>query len=634
MILASNRTEALPVRTGCAILETRNREEPTLEIYGNTTGLAPSDIKTLERLYRRRVPSDRIASNELARNLVDASVATSRQVGVLVHRSGQVESVIVGDASKITLPDIGRLRAAAGRFRGIRLIHTHLRAEPLTRDDLVDLSRLRLDLVAAVLVTPDGAPGNVHWAHLVPENAKGDLWREYGPVPLHRFVEDEDFHALVRSLEEEFARISRGRTVVAKDGRAVLVHVSDKKHAIHIEDSLRELRELARTAGVEVADEVVQVRDQLDPRYVLGKGKLDDVVLRAMQLDADVLIFDRNLAPAQSASIAAVTDLKVIDRTQLILDIFAQRANSRDGKLQVELAQLKYMLPRLGLKDDSLSRLTGGIGGRGPGETKLEIAGRRARDRITYLEQQLKELGKQRRQRRSRRAKSGMPSAAIIGYTNAGKSTLLNTLTDAGVLAEDKLFATLDPRSRRLDLRKALIVAGTGVTFRHGTIPPPPPSDDDEEIEPAITVFQPHPVEPSREIIVTDTVGFIRELPKDLIAAFRATFEEAAEADLLIHIVDASDARYEDHMETTDKLIEELGLRDVPRLLVFNKIDAAPPGVGPALARSQGGIAISAHEPASLQPLIQRLEHLLFEQPPRVRRSEDDVQPPWVASVS
>jgi GTP-binding protein HflX len=565
-------------------------------------------------------------------------------VGVLVNRAGQVESVIVGDASKLMLPDIGRLRAAAGRFRGIRLIHTHLRAEPLTRDDLVDLSRLRLDLVAAVQVGSDGAPGSVYWAHLLPENPRGDLWREYGPVPLHRFVEEEDFVALVRSLEEEFARISRGRSIDAKDGRAVLVHVSDKKNAHHIEDSLRELRELARTAGVEVADEMVQVRDQIDPRYVLGKGKLDEVVLRAMQLDAEVLIFDRNLAPAQAAGIAAITDLKVIDRTQLILDIFAQRADSRDGKLQVELAQLKYMLPRLGQKDDSLSRLTGGIGGRGPGETKLEIAGRRARDRIAYLEQQLKDLGKQRRQRRGRRAKSGMPTAAIIGYTNAGKSTLLNTLTKAGVLAEDKLFATLDPRSRRLDLRRALTdlqSAGPGVTFHHGTLPPPPPDDDlladgalddGEAAEHGDAEAIAFGGEPSREIIVTDTVGFIRELPKDLVAAFRATFEEAAEADLLIHLVDASDARYEDQMETTDKLIDELGLREIPRLLVFNKIDAAPPGVGAALARAHGGVAVSAHDPATLVALLQRLEHQLFEMPPRVRRDEREL-PPWAVQV-
>jgi len=594
----------------------------TLEIFGNTAGLSPSDLKTIERIYRRRVPSDRIISQELIRNLAEASVVTARQVGVLINRTGQIESVVVGDASKILLPDVGRLRAAAGRFRGLRLVHTHLRSEPLTRDDLVDLSRLRLDLVAAVQLLPQGGIDKVFWAHLLPENPNGQLWREHGPIVLQQFLE-EDFGALIRSLEEEFARITRGRSVVAKDGRAVLIHVADKRSAGNVTDSLSELRELARTAGVEVADEISQVREQIDPRYVLGKGKLDEVVIRAMQLDADVLIFDQNLAPAQATSIAAITDLKVIDRTQLILDIFAQRAESRDGKLQVELAQLKYMLPRLGQKDDSLSRLTGGIGGRGPGETKLEIASRRARDRIAWLEVQLKDLSKQRRQRRSRRAKSGMPTVALIGYTNAGKSTLLNALTDARVLAEDKLFATLDPRSRKLDLRKALSEIGADTPVfrirREGELISEIQQETKENL-----VFDNSEVTSSetrgtREIIVTDTVGFIRELPRDLIAAFRATFEEAAEADLLLEVIDASDTRYNDHMETTDRLIVELGLQDVPRLLVFNKSDVAPVGVGNVLARSHNGVAVSAVQRKTLAPLLTRIERLLFDAP-RTRR--------------
>jgi GTP-binding protein HflX len=495
---------------------------------------------------------------------------------VLVHRSGVVEHVIVGDASKLMLPDVGRLRAANGRFRALRLVHTHLRGEPLTHDDLVDLSRLRLDLVAAVQVTPDGAPGLVHWAHLLPENNAGALWREEPAVPHHRL--DVDFAATMRALEAEFARVSNAREVSAPEGRAVLVHVSDKRHAGRVEDSMRELRELARTAGVDVVDEVTQVRDQVDPKYVLGRGKLDDVVLRSMQRDAEVLIFDRNLAPSQAAAIAAHTDLKVIDRTQLILDIFAQRAESRDGKLQVELAQLKYMLPRLGQKDDSLSRLSGGIGGRGPGETKLEIAGRRARDRITHLEAQLKELSSQRRQRRRGRQRAGVFVAAIVGYTNAGKSTLLNVLTGAEVLAEDKLFATLDPRSRRLWLE------------------PDPSEADAEGVLPR-----------GREVVLTDTVGFIRDLPKDLVAAFRATFEEAADADLILHVVDASDPRFEDHIETTEALLGDLDLASIPRLMVFNKSDAAPPGVAYALARSQGGVAVSALDPTSTTALLKRL---------------------------
>ncbi len=496
-------------------------------------------------------------------------------------RNGVVEHVIVGDATRLMLPDIGRLRASPGRFRALRLVHTHLRGEALTHDDLVDLTRLRLDLVAAVLCLPDGGVGDIYWAHLLPENPQGKHWREEGPVALHRL--DVNFGAMIRALEDEFAKVSRSRTVRAKDGRAVLVHVCDKRKAHQVSDSMRELRELARTAGVEVADEVVQVRDQLDPRYVLGKGKLDEVVLRALQRDAEVLIFDRDLAPSQASSIAAVTDLKVIDRTQLILDIFAQRAETRDGKLQVELAQLKYMLPRLGQKDDALSRLTGGIGGRGPGETKLEIAGRRARDRITHLEHQLRELSAQRRQRRSRRAKAGAYGVALIGYTNAGKSTLLNTLTGRGVIAEDKLFSTLDPRTRRLVL--------------------PATASDDRE----------------RQLTVTDTVGFIRDLPKDLVAAFRATFEETADADLLLHIVDASDTRYEDHIETTERLLEALALHEIPRLMVFNKSDAAPPGVAPALARSHDGVCVDARDPATLATLLERLRGCVDSPRPAAR---------------
>jgi GTP-binding protein HflX len=607
------------------------REEGVpLEIHGNTTGLSPSDLRTLDRLYRRRIPPEQIASNELAKNLAEASNSTGRQVGVFVSRSGNVESVVVGDATKIFLPDIGRLRAAPGRLRGVRLVHTHLRGEGLTRDDLVDLYRLRFDMVCALLLEPDGTVGRATWAHVLPENPEQKLWEEHGPIAFRRMVEEQDFLAIVRALEDEINRVKRSRPVVAKDGRAVLVHVADKRSAAMVETSMAELRELARSAGVEVVDEITQVREQIDPRYVLGKGKLDDVLLRAMQLDADVLVFDRDLTPAQASSIAAVTDLKVIDRTQLILDIFAQRAESRDGKLQVELAQLKYMLPRLGLKDDALSRLTGGIGGRGPGETKLEIASRRARDRIAHLERQLRLLGAQRKQRRSRRVRAGVPTVALIGYTNAGKSTLLNALTGASVLAADKLFATLDPRSRRFDLR-SLLSASSKHVVRITHIDEHVKQNDENTLgEPALAAAA-HAL-PSREVIATDTVGFIRNLPKDLVAAFRATFEEAADADLLLHVVDASDPHYDDHIECTEKLLEELELTEIPRLVVFNKSDLAPPGVAHGLARSMDGVAVSALHPETLEPLAIRIEHMLFECPRRCKERRAEA-PPWAMKV-
>lgn len=538
---------------------------------------------------------------------------------MLLQRAGHVDAVIVGDANKIMIPDLGRHRASGDRLRGLRLIHTHLKGEKLTRDDLVDLSRLRLDMVCAILLKSDGSVGDVHYAHVLPENPRSQLWLEHGPMSLPEALE-ENAASLLRSLEEEFVRVRKARPVQSREGRTVLIHVTDKKNAHLMESSLRELHELARSAGVHVVDSITQVRDQLDPRFVLGRGKLDDVVLRAMQLDAEVLIFDRDLTSAQASSISAVTELKVIDRTQLILDIFAQRAESRDGKLQVELAQLKYMLPRLGQRDDSLSRLTGGIGGRGPGETKLEIASRRARDRVTQLEKQLKDLGQQRKQRRARRARAGVPTAALIGYTNAGKSTLLNALTGADVYRADKLFATLDPRSRRLDLAPFRAMKESSVRFFHQ------PMDFDGDADGLTAAGLVEAIVPpeTREIIVTDTVGFIRDLPRELVAAFRATFEEAADADLLLHVVDAADENYESHIECTEKLLDELDLSHLPRLLVFNKSDSVPANVAAALARAHDGVAVSGLRADTLGPLMSRMEHYLFESPLKARRPLND----------
>ncbi|WP_437571236.1 GTPase HflX [Sorangium sp. So ce542] len=556
---------------------------PTL--YGNTTGLSPLATKTLERIYRRKVPLGSIATPELIKALAEASHETGRQVGALVHRSGEIDYVVVGDATRLMLPDIGRLRAAQGRFRALRLVHTHLFNEPLTRDDLVDLVRLRLDLVAAVQLSPQGEPRTLQYAYNVPvhgkeavtvtvddeggdDRGKAELpYRTVGPVAVGRL--DVDFGALIQALEDEFAKRSRTRSVAAKDGRAILVHVAEKAKVgalARAEESLRELTDLAGTAGVDVADKVLQLRDRIDPRLVLGKGKLDEVVLRASELDAETLVFDRDLTPSQASAIAKHTDLKVLDRTQLILDIFAQRAESSDGKLQVELAQLKYTLPRLGQKDDSLSRLTGGIGGRGPGETKLEIGRRRAKERVSFLEAQLKRLSRQREQRRRRRARLGVPVVSIVGYTNAGKSTLLNTLTGADVLAENKLFATLDTRSRRLRFPE------------------------------------------EREVVITDTVGFIRELPKDLFAAFRATFEEAADADLLLHVVDASDPARDQHIETTEALLTELDLIGIPRIVVFNKADLIAPEEGRRLRLGHpDAVLLSATDRETTRELLTKL---------------------------
>lgn len=554
------------------------------EIYGNVSGLGPHAQRILERIYRRRVPLDRIATPELVRSLAEAAHETKRQVGALVHRSGVVDYVVVGTATGLMLPDVGRLRAAQGRFRALRLVHTHLYGEPLTHDDLVDLTRLRLDLVAAVLLSPAGEPRSMTWAYNIPTPADDRKpYEVVGPLPYGQG--QPNFGELIASLEQEFAHRDRTRAVTAKDGRAILVHVGEKKHAhsqAKARASLRELDSLARTAGVDVADQMIQLRDRIDPKFVLGRGKLEEVIMRAIDLDAETLIFDRELTPAQVSSIAGETDLKVVDRTQLILDIFAQRAESRDGKLQVELAQLKYQLPRLGKRDDALSRLTGGIGGRGPGETKLEIGRRRARERVNRLERELKELAEKRAERRRRRTESALPLVALVGYTNAGKSTLLNALTGAGVLAEDKLFATLDPRARRLHLPDG------------------------------------------SSAILTDTVGFIRDMPADLFAAFRATFEEAADADLLLEILDASNEEQEDHERTTQNLLERLGLERIPRLRVYNKVDLLPEPERRALDSVADAIAITALDKNDIERLLGRIAALLGRENGTMRTTNGD----------
>ncbi|HQF23652.1 MAG TPA: GTPase HflX [Polyangiaceae bacterium] len=544
------------------------------QLFGNTSGLSPLATQKLERIYRRRVPLDTIATPEMVRSLCEASHEASRQVGALVHRSGQVDYVIVGDSNRLVLPDFGRLRATSGRFRGLRLVHTHLHGEPLSHDDLVDLVRLRFDMVVALQLNPAGEPRAVSYAHAIPNQSHGPPYLIIGPDHPSRLR--DDFGNLISNLEREFARHTNSHALVAQTERAILVQVgskADRDGFQRMEVSLRELRELARTAGVEIVDTLSQLRDRIDPKFVMGKGKLEELIVRAIGTNVDLVIFDNNLTPTQASNIARHTDLRVIDRTQLILDIFAQRAQSRDGKLQVELAQLKYALPRLSQKDDSLSRLTGGIGGRrGPGETKLEIGRRRARERVTRLEQELKNLERQRRQRRRKRNRLDVPILAIVGYTNAGKSTLLNTLTHAQELAEDKLFATLDPRSRRLRF----------------------PED--------------------REVVLTDTVGLIRDMPEDLFAAFRATFEEAADADLILQVIDASDQDRDQHVRTTEKMLADIGCEQIPRIMVFNKADLLDPGEGHRLANTMdNAVVVSALHRETTRALLDMIGEKLAD---------------------
>jgi len=490
-------------------------------------------------------------------------------VGALVDRRGEVTHVMVGDARSIELPDWGRMRAGLGRLRGLRCLHTHVDDEPLTRDDLTDLAALRLDAMVAIGTRPDGLPGLAHVASLRPGAVPGREGAVERMEPTPPAELDLDFRAWIGALEEELARGSRTRRV--GDGeRAILVCVTTGQRGSEREMQLAELEELARSAGVAVVDVVTQQRGRPDGRTLLGSGKLEDLVVRAFQHDVDLVIFDQELSPVQARNLTERLDLRVIDRTQLILDIFAQHARTRDGKLQVELAQLRYLLPRLAQQADrSLSRLAGGIGGRGPGEQKLEIDRRRVRERISRLEREIDAVRRQRESRRRRRTRRELPVLSIVGYTNAGKSTLLRALTETEVLVADTMFATLDPTSRRLRF----------------------PRD--------------------REVIVTDTVGFIRDLPSDLMQAFRATLEEISDASLLLHVVDVSAPDFERRIAAVREVLGQLGMGGTPELLVFNQIDRLPFGEGEAIAARHGGVAISALGSRGLTELLLRADAML-----------------------
>jgi len=502
----------------------------------------------------------------MARILCRLSLEIKRQIGLLIHRSGKVETVIVGNFSQIVIPPLGHLRSSGGRLKGVRLIHTHLAAEDISDEDLMDLLFLRLDLLSVLKITDDGMPERIYTAHLLPAAKDGSNWAFLEPV--HPANQTDSAEELIKALEREFTSRAGTRKVDRKEDRAILISVSTEAKG-SAEESLVELVELCRSADVHVLDTVLQRRRKINPRLILGRGKLADIMIRALQLDANLLIFNQELNPSQIGSIIDFTELRVIDRTQLILDIFAHRAMSREGKLQVEMAQLKYMLPRLSSRDDALSRLTGGIGARGPGETKLEIDRRRINDRVSRLTKELKNVSRERYRRRAKRRKRALPVLSLVGYTNAGKSTLLNTLTDSNIVAENKLFATLDPTSRRLRF-------------------------------PAET-----------EVIITDTVGFIRNLPGELLKAFMATLEELQEADLLIHVVDISNPSFHEQADVVEQFLRDLELEHIPCLKLYNKIDLLKKKAPADKVRKEGGLLVSALLPETLKPFLLQAEQLV-----------------------
>ncbi len=547
-------------------------------IHGNITGLKPAQIRMLERLYRRRTPPEAIITPEAARALTEAAAETGRQTGLLIDRGGSIRYVIVGTDRDILIPDLSDYRLGSKRLRGVRFIHTHLKDVPLNQEDLTDLALLRLDMIASLSVRPGGLPGSISIAHLLPPNPEQKLYEIIPPQPVHAL--DINAAQFIAELEREMER-TRPAVEVGKKDRAILVSVS-KKGKAEQEESIEELKELARSDNIQVLDAMIQRPHDISPKYLLGEGKLKELIIRSQQLGADLIVFNQNLTPSQVKAIGDVTEMRVIDRTQLILDIFARRAHSRDGKVQVELAQLKYRLPRLSERSTALSRLTGGIGGRGPGETRLEIDMRRARDRIRGLEKELKALSKGRQQRRERRIQSGIPIVSIVGYTNAGKSTLLNTLTKSEVKVEDLLFATLDTATRRLRFPR------------------------------------------EREVVITDTVGFIQDLPEDLLGAFRATLDEMQDADLLLHVVDISNPRFEHQMGSVDTILIDLELDRIPRLVVFNKVDKVDEVWSRAIAKRFSGVTCSAIMPETFGDLLKEIEKRVW--PEKNQKTEDRSQ--------
>jgi GTP-binding protein HflX len=553
------------------------------EVSGNIKGLAPSELKAVERLFRRTIDPDELVGLDLAREMCEVAARLSRRVGVLVDRQGKIAEVILGTKEIIFIPDLGRYRLGRARLRTLRLIFTDLsKAEPdatsqeakIPYDIYGDLERLRFDAVVSIRLMPNRLPFS--YSYLIPAGreegagTKTESYRDLGNVA----ISFKDLIATVESsLASEVIQLDIGDTI-----GAMLVGVYDKTTE-DPESSMAELRELARTAGVTVVDVVTQKR-RIDPKTFMGSGKLQELVIRCIRLGADMLIFDAELKPSQWRAITNSTELKVIDRSMLILDIFGQRAKSADGRLQVELAQLRYNLPRLVEKDGGLSRLSGGIGGRGPGETKLEVGRRRIRDRITEIEKKIGKVREARDFRRTRRRENQLQLVSIVGYTNAGKSTLFNLLTGSDVLVENKLFATLDTSQRRLFI--------------------PNGAKKSETI-------------PGQTVILSDTVGFIRQLPKELENAFRATLEELYDASVLVHVVDASDPDALGKYDAVRRILATMELGTTPELVVYNKIDVVSEAEFQKLTEAVNGIGVSATRKLGINKLFSEIESLLLQ---------------------
>lgn len=540
-----------------------------MQVNGDLNNIKAGTIAELEALYELEIPSGQIITREAAEKMLALTEALGREVAIYVNRKGNVQRVSVGDDATVELPDVKQRSNI--RLSGIRCIHTHPSSDTrLSGPDISSLKSMRFDCMVAM-----GRKNGKIYASM--GYLSGDTTEE-GDYIVHGTKEIPlkelnaiDLVQLVVMINHQLGKKQLKNTDEQPE-KAILAGVffNNRQYDWTAEASLAELEGLAETAGAQVVAKIVQNKDKPDNAFFLGRGKVDEIAMLAQNTEADLLIIDDEISPSQQRNLELNTGLRVVDRTALILDIFAQRAQSAAGKLQVELAQLKYNLPRLGGQGLILSRLGGGIGTRGPGETKLEMDRRRIHSRIHELEEKIEKLKQQRQLHRKQRSHSKLASAALVGYTNAGKSTILNALSDAEVLAEDKLFATLDPTTRLVNLAE------------------------------------------NQQILLTDTVGFIQKLPHTLVSAFQATLEETTEADLLIHVVDASEPNYELQIKAVVNVLEEIGAKEKPAIFVFNKADRLVTDDGTRFDRlrmlnGREGVVISAKNPADLQQLKEKI---------------------------
>ena len=520
------------------------------EIHGNTEGIRKTVLDELTMLYDVQLEPGQFMPQDLLQSLCGYSASMNREIAVYITRFGEVADVLIGRADSIDLPDL-RLRRGERRLSMVRCVHTHPRATGELSDvDVSALLSMRFDAMCAVGVSEDGRPTSVQCAFLDAES-EGHVRRT--ELISARRLPQEEWLAEIERTDAAY-RAANPATRTGRE-RAVLV-------GIESEESLDELEELAKTAGAETVLRVLQKRPKPDPVFCVGKGKAEELSLRCQAAQADLVIFDEELSGVMQKNLEETLRLKVVDRTALILDIFAARASTREGKLQVEMAQLRYRSQRLLGQGLVLSRLAGGIGTRGPGESKLEVNRRRIRERLTDLERELEQIERQRGLRRQSREKNGVPIVALVGYTNAGKSTLFNRLTGADVYVENQLFATLDSVSRPIEL--------------------------------------PH----GGKALLVDTVGFIRKLPHELVKAFRATLEEARLADVLIMVLDGADAQMEGRRRTVEEVLDSLGATEAPRVEAVNKCDL----IAPEAQSLPGALYISASTGENVEKLLLRVE--------------------------